>query len=98
PVEATRAEHGAGLLMIVKGQVNAGIAYLRNARRSFAEYGLPEEAAICGLEIVEVLVERGDATEGSQLAQQIAAEVASAGLSDRAVTALHRLNDQILEG
>src|SRR5204862_925719 len=49
PVEATRAEHGAGLLMIVKGQVNAGLAYLRNARRSFAEYGLPEEAAICGL-------------------------------------------------
>ena len=98
PVEATRAEHGAGLLMIAKGQMHAGLAYLRNARRSFAGYGLPEEAAICGLEIVEVLVERGDATEGSQLARQIATEVANAGLSERAVTALHRLNEQILAG
>jgi tetratricopeptide (TPR) repeat protein len=98
PVEATRAEHGAGLLMIAKGQANAGLAYLRNARHSFVGYGLPEEAALCGLEIVEVLVERGDASEGSQLAQQIATEVADAGLSDRVVTALHRLNEQILEG
>jgi tetratricopeptide (TPR) repeat protein len=98
PVEATRAERGAGLLMIAKGHVSAGLAYLRNARRSFASYGLPEEAAICGVEIVEVLLERGEASESSRLAQQIASEVASAGLSDRAVTALHYLNERILEG
>src|SRR5262249_30058744 len=98
PVEATRAEHGAGLLMIAKGQVNAGLGYLRNARRSFAGYKLPEEAAICGLEIVEILLERGDNSQCPEPAKQIATEVADAGLSDRAVTALHRLNERILEG
>src|SRR5205814_2420117 len=74
-IEAIRAEHGAGLLLIAKGQINAGLAYLRNARAAFATAGLPEESAICGLEIVEVLLQRGDAKEGRDLAHQIVTEV-----------------------
>jgi tetratricopeptide (TPR) repeat protein len=98
PVEGTRAEQGAGRLLVARGQVSAGLVYLHNARRSFAVHGLTEEAAACGLEIVEVLLERGEVSEGSQLAAEIATEVANAGLSDRVVTALHRINERILEG
>src|SRR6266516_1007118 len=56
----TSAARGAGRLLVTKGQVNAGLAYLRNARRAFADAGIAEDAVLCGLEIVETLVERGD--------------------------------------
>lgn len=98
PIEATRAEHGAGLLLVAKGQINAGLAYLRSARRAFSDSGLAEEAAICGLEIVEILFQRGDASEARDLAHRIAVEVETAGLSERAITALRRLGDTLREG
>ena len=97
-VEANRAELGAGRVLIAKGQVNSGLSYLRNARRKFADCGMPEEAAISGLEIVQTLLERGDESEGRQLAQTIAREVERAGLSQRAITALRRLDDKLAEG
>jgi tetratricopeptide (TPR) repeat protein len=96
-VEATRTEHGAGLLLIAKGQVSAGLARLRNARTAFAAASLNDEAAIAGLEIVEILVRRGDVAEGKDLAHEIATEVATAGLSERAVNAVKRLDAVLLE-
>jgi tetratricopeptide (TPR) repeat protein len=98
PLEATRAQRGAGRLLIAKGQVNAGLAYLRNARRAFAEAAVSDEAALCGLEIVETLVQRGDTAPALDLAQQIAQEVAAAGMPPAAVTALKRLEDNLRDG
>src|SRR5262249_20215131 len=37
PLEAMRAQRGAGRLLIAKGQINAGLTYLRKARRAFAD-------------------------------------------------------------
>ena len=96
--EAPRTERGAGRMLVEKGQVNSGLAYLRNARRAFIDRGLAEEAALCGLEIVEVLVRRGDTEEARGLAQQVHDEVAAAGLGHRAVTAVARLNEQLVTG
>lgn len=97
-LEATRAELGAGRVLIAKGQVKMGLTYLRNARRAFADHGMPEEAAISGLEVVQTLLEHGDEQEGRELAQAIAREIESAGLSQRAVTELRRLDEKLAEG
>lgn len=97
-IEATRAEYGAGRVLIAKGQIHAGLAYLRNARRAFAQSGMPEEAAISGLVIVQTLLDRGDNAEARALARTIALEVENAGLSQRAIAALHRLDDALSEG
>lgn len=98
PAEATRSEWGAGRLLVAKGQVNAGLAYLRSARGAFAAAGLNEDAILCGLEIVEVLVQRGDTADGRELAHRIVGEVEAAGLGERAVAALERLEQTLLEG
>jgi tetratricopeptide (TPR) repeat protein len=98
PLEGTRGERGAGRLLITKGQINAGLAYLRNARRAFAEAGLAEDAALCGLEIVETLIARGDTAEAAGLAHEIAEEVAAARLPEAAVTAIERLERVFSEG
>jgi tetratricopeptide (TPR) repeat protein len=97
-LEATRVVRGAGRLLIAKGQINAGLGYLRNARRAFADANLAEDAVLCGLEIVATLIERGDTSEATELAHQITGEVAAAGLPEAAVTALERLDDVIREG
>jgi len=96
--EATRAERGAGRMLLGKGQINSGLAYLRNARRAFIDRGLAEEAALCGLEIVEVLVRRGDTDEARNLTHQVYEEVTTAGLGHRAVAAVARLNEQMVDG
>jgi tetratricopeptide (TPR) repeat protein len=98
PLEATRAKRGAGRLLIGKGQISAGLAYLRDARRAFSDGGVVHEAALCGLEIVETLVERADTAAALDLAQQIAREVAAAGLPPAAVTKLNKLEDSLREG
>jgi tetratricopeptide (TPR) repeat protein len=97
-LEATRAEWGAGRLLVAKGQINAGMAYLRSARAAFTSAELAEDAARCGLEIVETLVNRGDSSAARDLAHQIAGEVAAAGLSHAAVTALEQLEEGLREG
>jgi tetratricopeptide (TPR) repeat protein len=98
PLEATRAERGAGRILVAKGQINPGIAYLRSAREAFIAAGIAEDAALCGLEIVESLVQRGDTPAARDLAHKIAGEVAAAGLSQAAVTALERLEENLREG
>ncbi len=97
-LEAMRVVRGAGRLLIAKGQINAGLGYLRNARRSFANADLAEDAALCGLEIVATLLERGDTSEAIDLAHQISEEVAAAGLPEAAVTALAQLDDTMRDG
>ena len=85
-------------MLIAKGQVNAGLSYLRNARRAFSDAGASDEAALCGLEIVETLVQRGDNAPALELARDIAEEVVAAGMPPAAVAALKRLEDSFLDG
>ena len=96
--EATRAERGAGRVLVAKGQVNAGLAYLREAQRAFSQNQMREDAVLCGLEIVEVLVERGDTEPARQLVHQLSEDVQASRLGERAVAALSRLQDALAEG
>jgi len=96
--EATRAERGAGRVLVAKGQISAGLAYLQKARRAFADSGMAEDAVLCGVEIIEVLIQRGDNVPASELANQVSEEVAAAGLGERAIAAFARLQESLTEG
>jgi len=95
PAEATRTERGAGLLMLAKGHFASAIMRLRSARQQFLGYGMVEEAGLCGLEIAEGLLARGDADEAARIARDMVDEFTAANLNQRALAALSYLEEAI---
>jgi len=93
-MEAIRTERASGRLFLGKGATADGLQRLREARRSFLMHGMVEEAGLCGLDIVEVLVEQAPKAARS-LAMEIATEFSNAGFNDRALDALAYLRESI---
>jgi tetratricopeptide (TPR) repeat protein len=95
PVEVLKNQRCLGSLFIRRGDVEDGVAHLRMTRREFLRSGLPEEAGLCGLDIVEglLLVDRASAAE--TLARRVIEEFTAAGLSRRAIAALGYLTEAI---
>jgi len=93
--EVPRTAFGAGVLLIGKGQITAGLARLREARQEFTAAGMVDEAGLCALRIVETLIECGEDTAARQLTQDVIDEFTAAGLDARAITAIARLRDAI---
>ncbi|HEX9985971.1 MAG TPA: tetratricopeptide repeat protein [Thermoanaerobaculia bacterium] len=90
--EALRTERAEAKILVSKGDYRRGTAALREARTKFLSHGLIEEAGLCGLEVVELLLERDDASQAVELSREIVEEFAAAELSHRAVAALQHLH------
>jgi len=93
--EVPRTEFGAGVVLIGRGQVTAGLARLREARLAFIAAGMVGEAGLCALRIVEVLIDRGADIEARDLTQQVVDEFTTANLDQREIAAVVRLRDAI---
>ncbi|HEX9457617.1 MAG TPA: hypothetical protein VGA84_00655 [Thermoanaerobaculia bacterium] len=93
--EVPRTEFGAGVVLIGRGQISAGLERLRQARLAFTAAGMIDEAGLCALRIVEVLVDRGEEREARALTQNIIDEFTEAGFDERAIQAVVRLRDAI---
>ncbi|MEA2235971.1 MAG: MalT-like region [Thermoanaerobaculia bacterium] len=93
--EVPRTERGAARVLIGRGQADAGLAYLRAARRDFGSAGLIEEAGFCALSIAALLVECGESAEARALTQNVIDEFTAARLDERAIAAVIRLRDDI---
>jgi tetratricopeptide (TPR) repeat protein len=93
--EATRTQRGAGTLLIARGALFAGLAYLADARATLAAHGMIEEAGLCGLRIAEALIGRGDHREAARVAGDVAREFSAAGIDHRVVEALEQLRSAI---
>jgi tetratricopeptide (TPR) repeat protein len=93
--EVARTERGAGLILIARGQTTSGLARLREARRNFTANGMVDEAGLCGLNIVAVLMERGDRPAARALAQNVIDEFNAADIGERAINAVVELRDAI---
>ena len=94
-MQAAKAELGRGRMLVRSGRVDRGIVHLRSIRAQFLDRGLIEEAGLCGLEMVEGLLMRGDAGTAENLARQLIAEFTAASLNKRAITALGHLKEAI---
>jgi tetratricopeptide (TPR) repeat protein len=93
--EVARTERGAGLVLIARGQVTSGLSRLRAARLAFMAAGVVDEAGLCALRIVEILIERGKDAEARALTQSVVDEFIAAGLDERSITAVVKLRDAI---
>jgi tetratricopeptide (TPR) repeat protein len=93
--EVPRTAFGAGVVLIGKGQITAGLARLREARLAFTAAGMVSEAGLCALRIVETLIERGEDSAARKLTQEVIDEFTAADLDVRAITAIVRLRDAI---
>jgi hypothetical protein len=56
---------------------------------------MPEEAGLCGLEVVEAMLTLGKASQAESLTRRIIDEFTKAGLNTRAITALGYLTEAI---
>ena len=93
--EVARTERGAGVVLIGKGQYEAGCGHLRQARAAFTKLQMPEEAGLCALRIIEALVERGETGEARDVADTIIDEFTAAMLDKRAIDAVVRLRKSL---
>jgi tetratricopeptide (TPR) repeat protein len=89
--EVARTERGAGVVLIGKGQIDLGMARLREARHTFAGLHMPEEAGLCALRLIEAMVEHGQMDEARALAVSVVEEFTAAALDARAIDAVVRL-------
>ncbi|MEA2571134.1 MAG: hypothetical protein QOI24_3135 [Acidobacteriota bacterium] len=93
--EVTRTQRGAGTLLIARGALFSGLAYLADARAALAALGMVEEAGLCGLRIAEALIGRGDHHEAARVAGDVANDFLAAGIDHRVVQALEQLRSAI---
>lgn len=95
PVEIMKIDLGRGRLLARRGKYQRAIDHLRPVRRQFLSSGMPEEAGLCGLEVVEAMLALGKTSQAESLARRIVTEFTEAGLSSRAITALGYLTEAI---
>lgn len=95
PVEIMKINLGRGRLLARTGKRQQAIDLLRPVRRQFLSNGMPEEAGLCGLEVVEVMLALGKVSQAESLARRIIDEFTKAGLNSRAITALGYLTAAI---
>jgi tetratricopeptide (TPR) repeat protein len=96
PLQAAKAENGRGKLFLARGELARGIAHLHAVRQEFLAAGMVEHAGICGIDIVEALLNRRAAAAAETLARTLVLEFTAAGLNGRAISALAYLRDAII--
>lgn len=94
-LEAVRAELGRGRLLIRQGLPEKGIKHLRPVRHQFLKHSLAEEAGICGLDMVEAMLQLGQNQQAELLSRTILNEFLASSLNTRAITALGYLTEAI---
>jgi tetratricopeptide (TPR) repeat protein len=94
-VEVLKIELGIGRLLLRRGELMLAIPHLSRIRKRFLALSMPEEAGLCGLEIVEAMITLARYTEAEMLARQLVREFSVARLSTRAMTALGYLTETI---
>jgi tetratricopeptide (TPR) repeat protein len=95
PIELMKIELGRGRLFNRYCRFQEAIDLLRPVRRQFLSHGMPEEAGLCGLEVVDAMLLLGKASQAESLTRRLIDEFAKAGLNTRAITALGYLTEAI---
>lgn len=96
PAEELKIELGRGRLLVRRGDSMRAFLHLSSIRKRFLALSMPEEAGLCGLEIIEAMLSLSQFTEAELLARQLVHEFSAARLSTRAMTALGYLMETIV--
>jgi tetratricopeptide (TPR) repeat protein len=87
--DALRTELAAGRLLSTKGRTTDALIRLRSTRKKFADFGLIEEAAICGLDIAAALLAEHRDAEARQMFESVRSDIST--VNDRALAAVSYL-------
>ncbi len=88
-----RASWGVGVALLSAGKVDPAIGVLREVREKFLNMGLPEEAGLAGVDLVEALMATNARAAAHTLASSIVDEFRNANLNERALDAVAYLRD-----
>lgn len=88
---ALRVDLGFARMLVKRGDMVAGLGRLEGVRASFLHHQMVEEAGLCGLDIVEALLESDRKAE----ARRLAAEIRNDFANERALSALEYLEARI---
>ena len=96
-----RTRWNIGSLRVAAGDIDDGLARLREAQRGFQSLGAHTDAALVTLEIVETLLARGekrDLREASELCSGLVESFSAVGMTGNALTALAYLRETFEAG
>ncbi|MBV9494413.1 MAG: hypothetical protein JOZ54_09200, partial [Acidobacteria bacterium] len=88
---ALRVDLGLARMLVKRGDLETGLRHLESVRSLFLQHEMIEEAGICGLDIVAVLVE----TDRRMEARRLASEIETNFENERALCALAYLRQRI---
>jgi tetratricopeptide (TPR) repeat protein len=94
-LEVVRLEYGIGAAMLRTAELEEALKTLQSARTKFLDRKLVEEGGLCGLQMIEAWLLRGEADFAQRLASTLVREFSAANLNRRAVAALAYLNETI---
>lgn len=93
PVESTRVTWSIGAAQLAAGRFDPAIQILRAARRDFLRIGMPEEAGLAGVDLIEAFLATNARESARELAGEIVEEFRRAALNERALHALSYLRE-----
>ncbi len=96
-IAGIRAQWGAGIVLIGRGQTDHGLRYLHTARDAFMQHELFEEAGLCGLSIAEALLSRGDEEQAHEIVRGIARDFCESPVERRIVDAVVALEQTMFD-
>jgi len=94
-VEKVRTRWVIGQMLILQGDVSAGLPILRVTWREFEKLGMELEAGLVGLEMAEALLIAGHTDEVVRICRTILDRFVREGMMSRAITALAYLREAI---
>ena len=93
PTEIARATWSIGVAELTASRFDSAIGILDGVRRDFLKLGMPEEAGLAGVDLIEALLATNARAAARELAATIVEELRRAGLNERALQALSYLRE-----
>jgi len=93
PAETSRTTWSIGVAQLTASHFESAIRILGGVRQEFLDLGMPEEAGLAGVDLIEALLATNARAAARELAEAIIDEFRRAGLNERALQALAYLRE-----
>jgi tetratricopeptide (TPR) repeat protein len=93
PTEIARTNWNIGVAQLSASRFDSAIAMLSDARGELLTLGMPEEAGLAGVDLIEALLATEKRVAARELATAVVDEFRRAGLNERALQALSYLRE-----
>jgi len=87
PTEIARTNWNIGVAQLSASRFESAIAVLSDARAELLRLGMPEDAGLAGVDLIEALLATNERVPARELAAMIVDEFRRAGLNERALQA-----------